>query len=112
MVLDEGDLLDEAAVEHASAKELISQIQGGSPDDDRWDAKVTVLGEYTAIVSRDRTAKTDERRAEVGHLTALVRACHFHLLSNRIENRTDADGLLESEPRAYSDRLSPSLHRQ
>jgi hemerythrin superfamily protein len=45
-VLDEEDLLDEAAVEHASAKELISQIQGGSPADDKWDAKVTVLGEY------------------------------------------------------------------
>jgi hypothetical protein len=45
-VLDEEDLLDEAAVEHASAKELVGQIQGGSPDDDKWDAKVTVLGEY------------------------------------------------------------------
>jgi hemerythrin superfamily protein len=45
-VLAEEDLLDEAAVEHASAKELISQFQGGSPDDDKWDAKVTVLGEY------------------------------------------------------------------
>jgi hemerythrin superfamily protein len=45
-VLDDEDLLDEAAVEHASAKELISQIQAGSPEDDKWDAKVTVLGEY------------------------------------------------------------------
>lgn len=44
--LDDDDLLDEADVEHASAKELISQIQGGSPADDKWDAKVTVLGEY------------------------------------------------------------------
>jgi hemerythrin superfamily protein len=44
--LDEEDLLDEATVEHASAKELIAQIQGGSPKDDMWDAKVTVLGEY------------------------------------------------------------------
>lgn len=44
--LDDDDLVDEADVEHASAKELIAQIQGGSPDDDKWDAKVTVLGEY------------------------------------------------------------------
>ncbi len=40
------DLLDEAEVEHASAKDLIAQIQSMSPDDDLYDAKVTVLGEY------------------------------------------------------------------
>ena len=44
--LDEQDLLDEAEVEHASAKDLIAQIQGMGPDDDLYDAKVTVLGEY------------------------------------------------------------------
>jgi hemerythrin superfamily protein len=42
----DADLLDEAEVEHASAKELIAQIQGMEPDDDLYDAKVTVLGEY------------------------------------------------------------------
>lgn len=40
------DLVDEAEVEHASAKDLIGQIQGMQPDDDLYDAKVTVLGEY------------------------------------------------------------------
>ena len=44
--LEEEDLLDEAEVEHASAKDLIAQIQGMSPSDDLYDAKVTVLGEY------------------------------------------------------------------
>lgn len=44
--LDEEDLLDEAEVEHASAKDLIAQIQSMGPDDDLYDAKVTVLGEY------------------------------------------------------------------
>jgi hemerythrin superfamily protein len=42
----ENDLLDEAAVEHASAKDLIAQIQSMGPDDELYDAKVTVLGEY------------------------------------------------------------------
>ena len=40
------DLLDEAEVEHASAKDLIAQIQSMGPEDDLYDAKVTVLGEY------------------------------------------------------------------
>ena len=44
--IEEEDLMDEAEVEHASAKELISQLQGMQPSDELYDAKVTVLGEY------------------------------------------------------------------
>lgn len=46
--LADADLLDEAEVEHASAKDLIAQIQSMSPEDNLYDAKVTVLGEYIA----------------------------------------------------------------
>lgn len=45
-VLSEQDLLDEAEVEHASAKELIEQIEAMQAGEERFDAKVTVLGEY------------------------------------------------------------------
>jgi hemerythrin superfamily protein len=41
-----GDLIDEAEVEHTSVKELIAKIKGGSPSDDLWEAQVKVLGEY------------------------------------------------------------------
>lgn len=44
--LSDEDLLDEAEVEHASAKDLIAQIKAGDPSDPKWAAKVTVLGEY------------------------------------------------------------------
>ncbi len=44
--LPEQDVMDEAEVEHASAEELIAQIQSMSPDEELYDAKVRVLGEY------------------------------------------------------------------
>ncbi|TPG07491.1 hemerythrin domain-containing protein [Sphingomonas oligophenolica] len=45
---DGDDLLDEAEVEHASAKDLISQIEASKVGEPLFDAKVTVLGEYIA----------------------------------------------------------------
>ena len=44
--IKETDLLDEAEVEHASAKDLIAQIQEAVGIDDKFDARVMVLGEY------------------------------------------------------------------
>lgn len=43
--IDDDDDMDEALVEHAGAKHLISQLESASPDEDLYDAKVTVLGE-------------------------------------------------------------------
>jgi hemerythrin superfamily protein len=43
---DEIELINEAAVEHASAKELIAKIEGMTPDDEAFKATVKVLGEY------------------------------------------------------------------
>ena len=40
------DLLDDAEVEHAGAKELIAQILAMKPGAELYDAKVTVLCEY------------------------------------------------------------------
>jgi hemerythrin superfamily protein len=44
--IDDADLMDEALVEHQSAKDLIAQLQSTSAGDDLYDARVTVLGEY------------------------------------------------------------------
>jgi hemerythrin superfamily protein len=44
--LEDDDLLDEAEVEHATAKQLIAEIQGMSVGEPLFDAKVKVLGEY------------------------------------------------------------------
>lgn len=44
--IKDDDMLNEAAVEHATAKDLIAQIQEMSGDDEMYDAKVKVLSEY------------------------------------------------------------------
>ncbi|RYZ13090.1 MAG: hemerythrin domain-containing protein [Comamonadaceae bacterium] len=44
--IKDNDLVNEATVEHASAKDLIAQIEQAEPGDPMFDAKVTVLGEY------------------------------------------------------------------
>ena len=42
---EQEELVDEATVEHASAKELIAQIMDMEPTEELYDAKVKVLGE-------------------------------------------------------------------
>jgi hemerythrin-like domain-containing protein len=44
--IKDDDMLNEATVEHATAKDLIAQIQEMSGDDEMYDAKVKVLSEY------------------------------------------------------------------
>jgi hemerythrin-like domain-containing protein len=44
--ISDDELMNEAEVEHASAKDLIGQIQASSPSDERYDALVKVLAEY------------------------------------------------------------------
>jgi hypothetical protein len=41
----EEDIMDEAAVEHDGAKVLIAELMAGSPDDEFYDAKASVLSE-------------------------------------------------------------------
>ncbi len=66
--IHDDDLLNEAEVEHATAKDLIAQIEQMSGDDPMYDAKVKVLSEYinhhveeeeTEMFPKARKAKMD-----------------------------------------------------
>ena len=80
---DEGDdLLDEAEVEHASAKELIAQIEAEGQDGDLFEAKVKVLGEYVRHHVKE----------EESELFPKVKAAELDLnaLGKELENRKTA----------------------
>ena len=65
--IKETDLLDEAEVEHASAKDLIAQIQDAGEIDEMFDAKVKVLGEYIDHhVKEERNEMFPKARAAKG----------------------------------------------
>lgn len=44
--LDDKELIPEATVEHATLKNLIAEIQEMDEQDEMWEARVKVLGEY------------------------------------------------------------------
>ncbi|MGE0746533.1 MAG: hemerythrin domain-containing protein [Rhodospirillales bacterium] len=53
------DMLKESFVEHDGAKVLIAEIEGGGPEDEFYDAKVTVLSEMI-----EHHVEEEEKRAE------------------------------------------------
>ena len=55
----EEDLVDEAYVEHDSAKLLINEIEAGGPEEDFYDAKVKVLSEMI-----EHHVEEEEKRSE------------------------------------------------
>ena len=42
----DADIVDEADVEHATVKQLVADVEGSTPTDALYDAKVKVIGEY------------------------------------------------------------------
>ena len=71
--IDDDDLMDEADIEHASAKDLIAQLEELEPGDDHYDARVTVLGEYVEHHVKEeegemfvKARKADMDMAELG----------------------------------------------
>ena len=89
----EADLMDEAQVEHDSAKALIEQLRGMKPGDTLYDAKVTVLGEY---VRHHVQEEQDEMFPKVEKmdldLVALGRALKTR--KRQLKGETEAQGIL------------------
>lgn len=68
------DQLDEASVEHASVKALVSQISQMDSHDELYDAKVKVLGEYVNHHVKEEEGEMFSKAREAGlDLAALGR---------------------------------------
>ena len=92
-VLAESELLDEAAVEHDSAKSLIGELRGMKPGDARYDATVTVLGEYVKHhVKEEQDVLFPRVRGTDLDLVALGRAIKTR--KRRLKGDARAKGLL------------------
>lgn len=82
--IDEGDLMDEALVEHTGAKALIAQLEEMSPGDELYDAKVTVLGEqiqhHVEEEEGEMFPKANEAKVDTAALGAEMTARKSELL--------------------------------
>lgn len=80
--IDDEDLMDEADVEHAGAKDLIAQIEAMQPGDELFDAKVVVLGE---LVDHHVKEEEGEMFPQVKKATVDTVALGEHMLERKLE---------------------------
>ncbi len=81
--IDDSDLMDEALVEHAGAKELIAQLEAADPADELFDAKVTVLSEqidhHVEEEEGDMFPKVKKSKLDTGSLGERMRERQMEL---------------------------------
>jgi hypothetical protein len=95
----DGDDLDEAQVEHDGAKVMIAELLSGSPEDDYYNAKMTVLAEYIK-----HHVGEEEKAGEGIFAKARKAGVDLNALGMRIEARKtdltrDLDGLSSRAPK-------------
>ena len=92
-VIGDSELMDEAGVEHDSAKALIEQLRALKPGDNRYDAIVTVLGEYVKHhVQQEQEVMFPKVRSSDLDLVALGRAIKTR--KRHIKGEAETHGLL------------------
>jgi hemerythrin superfamily protein len=103
------DLLDEATVEHAGAKELISQIESMDVGDDLYDAKVKVLGEQ---IKHHVEEEEDELFPEVETAGMEIETLGKKLAARKSELMTKLAGAATVDRAAAGDKPSKARSRK
>jgi hypothetical protein len=90
------DQMDEADIEHASAKDLIAQVEGKSAKDSHYDAKVKVLGEYVEHhVKEEETEMFKQARRLKLDMHELGRQMKQRAAELKVELGLAADGSID-----------------
>ncbi len=75
--LKDKELIPEATVEHSTMKDLIAQIQEVDADDEMWEARVKVLGEYVKHHVKEEQneifPKARESKLDMAELGAMMK---------------------------------------
>jgi len=103
--IDDDDLLDESYVEHDGAKVLVAELLGSDPDNEFYDAKVSVLSEMIK-----HHVKEEEKRSEGLFAEAKKAGLDMEGLGERLMRRKqelmqefqDGDNLPAPETRSFT----------
>ncbi len=98
----EDDTLDEAYVEHDGAKVLINDIEAGSPEDDFYDAKVTVLSEEIKHHVKEEERQSDGMFAQCRKTDVDLVELRDRMMARKEElmAQAKASGLPVAKPKA------------
>ena len=100
----EDDTLDEAYVEHDGAKVLVNDIAAGSPEDDFYDAKVTVLSEEIKHHVHEEEMPSEGMFAQCRETDVDLVALRDRMLARKQELllQAESEGLPPAQPRAVN----------
>jgi len=82
--IEDDDLVEEAFVEHDGAKVLVAELEAGSPDEEFYDAKVSVLSEMIK-----HHVKEEEKRSEGLFAKAREAGLDMEELGARMKSRKE-----------------------
>jgi len=88
----EEDLLDEAYVEHDSAKLLINELEAADPDEDFYDAKVKVLSELIEHHVKEEEKERDNLFQQTRAADIDLQALGAQLAARKAELMAQAEG--------------------
>lgn len=84
-------LVPEAAVEHATLKDLIAQVEGIEPDGEMYDAKIKVLSEYVKHHVKEEQnemfPKAKSSKLDLAELGAQISSRKLEILAERSQSK-------------------------
>jgi hemerythrin superfamily protein len=112
--VSEHEALDEAQVEHDSAKILIGELMSQDPDSEYYDAKVTVLSEYVKHHVGEEEKASDGIFAQARTAQVDMNALGQRLQARKQElmSQAESQGFRPPQPRALELSLFEAGHSQ